>query len=124
MQDSPGEMPGGFINSNLYYTFQATDNDYIERQGFTIIERSRVMYVDSVMYLKKSIPAWTGVKIGQINNWGHGNRTLGLGVSLHGINSVTIRITVDTDGNVIADTQGAADIYSEMWLYISNCFVI
>ena len=82
------------------------------------------MYVGSVMYLVKSIPDWTSVKIGQINNWGHGNRTLGLAVSLQGINSVTVRITVDTDGNVMADTQGAADTDSAMWLYSSNCFVI
>lgn len=112
------------INSNLYYTFQATDNDYFEGQGFTIIERSGVMYAGSVMYLVKSIPAWTSVNIGQINNWGHGNRTLGLAVSLQGINSVAVRITVDSDGNVMADTQGAADTDSAMWFYSSDCFVI
>ena len=83
-----------------------------------------MMYVGSTMQLTKSLPEWTSITIGKINDWDKGVRTLGFPSSLYGTNSVTIRLTIDQDGNVEAHTHGAVDIGNPMWLYSSNCFVI
>lgn len=112
------------LNSNLHYTFQSINNEYFVSQGFSIIERSGVMYVGSTMQLTKSLPEWTSITIGKINDWDKGVRTLGFPSSLYGTNSATIRLTIDQDGNVEAHTHGAVDIVNPMWLYSSNCFVI
>ena len=112
------------LNSNLYYTFQAADNDYFVSQGFSVIERSGVMYVESTMQLTKTLPSWTSVKIGQINNWDKGSRALGFPSSINGVNSITIILSIEQNGDVYVRTHGTVDVENSGWFYGLNCFVI
>lgn len=112
-----------FLNSNLHYTFQPIENEYITNTTVNVIRRAGVIYTYIFFYVIGQIPAWEDVIIGKIANWTLGSRNLSIVNSLYeGQYALSLLVYVDGYGNVAVKTHG--EVNGNPWCYGLGTFVI
>lgn len=111
------------VNSNLHYTFQPIENEYITNTTVNVIRRAGVIYTYIFFYVIGQIPAWEDVIIGKIANWTLGSRNLSIVNSLYeGQYALSLLVYVDGYGNVAVKTHG--EVNGNPWCYGLGTFVI